>query len=137
MSAREIVVVDDHESFREVIRSIFNSLEEFEIVGEAADGLEGIECIKEHKPDLVLLDLYIPKKTGISVIRDIKTEFPEIKILAVTIHETKELVEQALEAGADGCCFKSEGRAQLIAAIEGVLEGKKHTSPAVSEKIAR
>jgi DNA-binding NarL/FixJ family response regulator len=99
------------------------------------DGLEAIRCVKRNSPDLLLLDLSMPRLSGISVMRDIKNQFPEVKILALTIHESDQYVLEAFEAGADGYFIKDAGRNELMVAIDSVLEGKTYISPGIADNV--
>jgi len=131
----KVVIVEDHRLFREGLKSMLAEKTEFEVVGEAGDGVEAITCIRRRKPNLVLLDLSMPKMNGISVMREIKSQFPEIKILALTIHESDRYVLEAFEAGADGYCLKDAGRNELMVAVSSVLEGKTYISPTISDNV--
>jgi DNA-binding NarL/FixJ family response regulator len=109
--------------------------DDLEVVGEAQDGLEAIRCVKQTAPDLLLLDLSMPRLSGISVMKDVKSQFPAVKVLALTIHESDQYVLEAFEAGADGYCIKDASRQELIVAINSVLEGKKYISPGIADYV--
>ncbi|MGD8263291.1 MAG: response regulator transcription factor [Desulfobacterales bacterium] len=130
-----VLIVEDHRLFREGLKSLLADKTDFEVVGEAGDGLEAIRKIKRRQPNLLLLDLSMPKMNGISVMREIKGQFPEIKILALTIHESDQYVLEAFEAGADGYCLKDAGRNELMVAIDSVLLGKRYISPSISDNV--
>jgi DNA-binding NarL/FixJ family response regulator len=130
-----IFIVEDHRLFREGLKSMLNKRDDTEIVGEAEDGLEAIRRIRKAKPDLVLLDLSMPKMGGISVMKEVKRELPETQILALTIHESDQYVLEAFEAGADGYCIKDASRKELMLAIDSVLEGKTYISSGISEQV--
>jgi DNA-binding NarL/FixJ family response regulator len=132
---KKVLIAEDHKLFREGIKALLSTSDELEIVGEAADGLEAIRCARKFKPEIVLLDLSMPKLSGISAITELKNQFPEIKILAVTIHEDDQYVLEAFNAGADGYCLKDAGRKELMVAIESVLAGKRYISPSISENV--
>jgi DNA-binding NarL/FixJ family response regulator len=131
----KVVIVEDHRLFREGLKSLLADKSDFEVVGEAGDGLEAIRCVKRRQPNLLLLDLSMPKMNGISVMREIKGQFPEIKILALTIHESDQYVLEAFEAGADGYCLKDAGRNELMVAVDSVLLGKRYISPSISNNV--
>jgi DNA-binding NarL/FixJ family response regulator len=130
-----VLIVEDHRLFREGLKSLLADKTDFEVVGEAGDGLEAIRKIKRRQPNLLLLDLSMPKMNGISVMREIKGQFPEIKILALTIHESDQYVLEAFEAGSDGYCLKDAGRNELMVAIDSVLLGKRYISPSISDNV--
>lgn len=105
---------------------------EYEIIGEAEDGLDAVRLIKKLKPDLVLLDLSMPRMSGFSVLREIKAAMSEVKILVLSIHESDHYVLEAFDAKADGYAIKDSSREELRMAIRSVLEGKKYISPGVA-----
>lgn len=114
---------------------MLNSRDDVTIVGEAEDGLEAIRQIRKTTPDLVLLDLSMPKLGGISVLREVKRELPETRILALTIHESDQYVLEAFEAGTDGYCIKDASRKELMLGIDSVLRGQTYISPGISDQV--
>jgi DNA-binding NarL/FixJ family response regulator len=134
-SKKKVVIAEDHKLFREGLKSMLSARNDLHVVDEAQDGLEAIRCVKRNQPDLLLLDLSMPRLSGISVMRDIKSQFPEVKILALTIHESDQYVLEAFEAGADGYCIKDAGRDELMVAIDSVLEGKTYISPGIADNV--
>ena len=132
---KQIFIVEDHRLFREGLKAMLSPSQEYEIIGEAEDGLEAIRLIKKQKPDLVLLDLSMPRMNGLSVLREIKGSMPEVKILVLSIHESDQYVLQAFEAKADGYAIKDSSREELRVAIRSVLEGKKYISPGVAGNV--
>jgi len=132
---KQIFIVEDHRLFREGLKAMLSPSQEYEIIGEAEDGLEAIRLIKKQKPDLVLLDLSMPRMNGFSVLREIKGAIPEIKVLVLSIHESDQYVLQAFEAKADGYAIKDSSREELRVAILSVLEGKKYISPGVADNV--
>lgn len=133
--SKRIIIAEDHRLFREGLKALLAENDEFKIVCEAGDGLEAIRCVREHKADLMLLDLSMPKMGGISAIKEIKRQFPEIKILILTIHQSDQYVLETFEAGANGYCLKDAGRDELRMAIDSVLAGKTYLSPEISEQV--
>ncbi len=132
---KQLFIVEDHRLFREGLKAMLSPSPEFEIIGEAEDGLEAIRLIKKQKPDLVLLDLSMPRMNGFSVLQEIKGAMPEVKILVLSIHESDQYVLQAFEARADGYAIKDSSREELRIAIRSVLEGKKYISPGVAANV--
>lgn len=114
---------------------MLRSREDCEIVGEAQDGLEAVRQIRKHRPDLVLLDLSMPKMGGISVMKEVKRELPATRILALTIHESDQFVLEAFDAGTDGYCIKDASREELMIAVDSVLQGKPYISPDISDQV--
>jgi DNA-binding NarL/FixJ family response regulator len=132
---KRIVIAEDHRILREGLRSLLASKPEFEVVGEAEDGLDAISIVRESKPDLVLLDLSMPRLDGLSAMRDIKKVSPETRILALTVHADEDYVLEAFNEGADGYCLKDAGRAELLMAIESIFSGKPYFSPGIADKV--
>ncbi len=132
---RKIVIAEDHKILREGLKSLLRTVQDLEIVGEAADGLEAIRCVENYHPELLLLDLSMPKMNGISVIRDLKSRFPETRILVLTIHESEDYILESFQSGLDGYCLKDSNHSELLNAIRSVLDGKKYLSPTISEKV--
>ena len=132
---KQIFIVEDHRLFREGLKAMLSPIPEYEIAGEAEDGLEAIRLIRKSKPDLVLLDLSMPRMSGFSVLQEIKAEMPEVKILVLSIHESDQYVLQAFEAKADGYAIKDSSREELRMAIRSVLEGKKYISPGIAGSV--
>jgi DNA-binding NarL/FixJ family response regulator len=135
VGVKKIIIAEDHRLFREGLKALIANNHEFEIVGEAADGLEAIKCARKHRADLMIMDLSMPKLGGISAIKEIKRQFPKIKILVLTIHQSDQYVLETFEAGANGYCLKDAGLNELRVAIDSVLSGKTYLSPGISEQV--
>jgi len=131
----KIFIVEDNQLFREGLKSLLASNTGYECIGEARDGLEALQWIRKKQPGFVLLDLSMPRLNGVAVMREIKTMYPDIKILELTIHESDEFVLQAFDAGADGYCIKDSTRQELLIAIQTVLDGKTYISPQVADQV--
>jgi len=132
---QRIVIAEDYTILREGLRAILSSDSELEVVGEAEDGGVAVQCTAELKPDLVLMDLSMPKMSGIEAIREIKKKSPRTKILVLTIHHTEEHILAALKAGADGYALKDSTQGELLMAVKRVLQGKRYLSPGISEQV--
>lgn len=132
-----VVIAEDHTILREGLKAILNASGEFNVIGEAKDGMAAIRRIKDKKPDIALLDLSMPKMGGISVIMEITRTVPKTKILALTMHAEEEYVLEAFKAGAKGYCLKTTSQAELLIAIRSVLSGNIYASPEVSEHIVQ
>jgi two-component system response regulator NreC len=131
----KIVIAEDHTILREGLRALLSSSPGLEIVGEAEDGLGAIQCAGSVKPDLILMDLSMPRMNGMDAIREIKKLCPGTKILALTVHKAEEYVLASLQAGADAYVLKDATHLELMVAIKSVLAGKRYLSPGVSEKV--
>ena len=132
---KRIVIAEDQRIVRKGLCSLLTPSDEFEIVGEAEDGLDAVRRVQACKPDLVLLDLSMPKLNGIAAIKEIKHQYPETKILALTVHDSDQHILAAFEAGADGYCLKDATHDELLTSIRSVLSGKTYLSPEVSKKV--
>jgi DNA-binding NarL/FixJ family response regulator len=135
VDVKKIVIAEDQTLVRQGLRSLLESEKKIKVVAEAGDGIEAIRLVEKHKPDLVLLDLAMPKMSGLSALKDIKNRYPETKILALTFHSSEEYILEAFESGADGYCLKKDSHAELLAAIKNILSGKSYISPAISSKV--
>jgi DNA-binding NarL/FixJ family response regulator len=132
---QRIVIAEDHRILREGLRALISSNPDFDIVGEAEDGRDAIRCVEKLVPDLILLDLSMPRMNGMEAIKEIKKQCPETKILVLTVHRTEEYILATLRAGANGYVLKDATHAELLMAIKSVLMGKRYLSPGVSEKV--
>ena len=132
---KRVVIAEDHRLFREALKAMLADWHDLVVVAEARDGLEAIDFVKKTHPDLLLLDLSMPRLGGISVIRDVKGQLPAVKILALTVHESDQYVLEAFEAGADGYCVKDASRQELFDAINSVLQGRRCISPSISDSV--
>jgi two-component system response regulator NreC len=131
----KIVIAEDHTILREGLRALLSSQEALEVVGEAEDGREAIRQVEELAPDLILMDLSMPKMNGVEAIREIRRRVPETKILALTVHKAEEFILEVLQAGADGYIPKDASSNELMMAIKSVLMGKRYLSPSVSKVV--
>ena len=132
---KRILIVEDRTIVREGLRLLVTSDEQYSIAGETEDGHAAIKVARELQPDLILMDLSMPRMNGMDAIREIKKVCPAIKILVLTVHDTDEFIIASLEAGADGYILKDANKSELMLAIKSVLEGKPFLSPGISEKI--
>ena len=127
-----IVIAEDHKILREGLSSLLTADGDMEVVGDAGDGMTAIRTIRNTLPDLVLLDLNMPKMDGIAVIREIKKHSPEVRILALTMYRNEDYILEVFNSGGDGYCLKSSGKDDLMTAINTVLSGKPYVSPEIS-----
>ena len=130
-----IVLADDHTILREGLRALLSADPKFEIIGEAEDGREAVRCVEKLGPDLLLMDLSMPRMSGMDAISEIKKRYPETKIIALTVHKTEEYLLTTLQAGVDGYVLKDATHDELVMAIHNVMAGKPYLSPGISEKV--
>lgn len=123
-----ILLVDDSEPFRSLTASILTKYPGSQIVGVALDGQEAVQKAQDLKPDLVVLDIGLPKLNGIEAARQIRLVSPNSKILFFTGNDYPQIVREALEAGTGGYVIKVDGAGELLAAVEAVLLGKQYVS---------
>jgi DNA-binding NarL/FixJ family response regulator len=134
---KKIIIAEDQTLVRQGLRSLLDSESELKVIAEAENGLEAIRLAAKHKPDLILLDLAMPKLSGISALNEIKRQFPGVKILALTFHTSEEYILEAFKSGADGYCLKNDTHTELLSAISHVLSGKVYLSPLISDKVLK
>jgi two-component system nitrate/nitrite response regulator NarL len=127
-----LLLADDHPVVRRGIRSCL-SIEHLEIVGEAVDGQEAIAKVAELKPDIVLMDIDMPKMSGLEATRLLRKEFPEVRVLILSVHSNKQYVLQIIQSGAQGYVLKDASPADLVRAIEAIDSGEAFFSPDVSQ----
>jgi len=132
---KSALIVEDHTLLREGLRALLSSHPDLKVIGEAADGREAIRQVEKLTPDLVLMDLSMPRMGGVEAIGQIKKKWPNLKILALTVNDSEEYVQAALQAGADGYILKDSSHAELLLAIRSVLAGKRVLSPTISAKV--
>lgn len=131
----KIAIAEDHEITRLGLKLALDQHPEFHVVAEAADGEEGVKAALKVRPDIILMDLGMPKKDGIQATREIKTQWPEAKIIVLTSHEDSNDLFAALGAGAQGYCLKTVSEAQLVLAIQAVVDGAAWLDPSVSGRV--
>ena len=131
----EIVIAEDHTILREGLRALLSNHPDFDVVGEAEDGLQAVRRVEKLMPDLVLMDLSMPRTNGLVAINEIKKRFPATKIIALTVHKTEEYIFSTLQAGADGYVLKDARHAELVIAIEQVMKGRRYLSPQISGRV--
>ena len=135
MKKTEVLVADDHKLVREGIVNLLGFYEEIKVIGEAKDGLETVQKVRDNFPDLVLLDLNMPRMNGIDTVKKIKEITPDIKILILTIHDDQEYIYEVTKAGAEGYIQKDIEPDQLRNSIKKVMNGKKVFPAKIEEKV--
>jgi len=130
-----ILIVDDHQIIRDGLKGLINAEADMEVVGEAGDGQMAWQQAKELQPDVVLMDVSMPKLNGAKATERLKKDRPETKVLALTAHEDKGYIGQMLQAGASGYVLKIAAAEELIKAIRVVVGGGAYLDPAVADKV--
>jgi DNA-binding NarL/FixJ family response regulator len=131
-----IVIADDHTIVREGLKQVLAAAGDLTLVAEAKNGSEVLQCVREHAFDVLLLDMSMPGKSGIELIKQVHHEKPKLRILVLSMHEEEQYAVRALKAGAAGYLTKESASAQLVAAIRKVAAGGAYITPAVAEQFA-
>jgi NarL family two-component system response regulator LiaR len=128
-----VLLVDDHMVVRSGLSTVLSVYDDLKLVGEAGDGEEAIRLCERLQPDVVLMDLLMPKMDGVTAIKSIKTHWPKIQIIALTSFKEKEYVEGALKAGANGYLLKDVSAEELINAVRRAVAGQPSLSPEAAQ----
>jgi len=132
-----LLLVDDHAVVRSGLKMLLGSQREMEIVGEAGSAAEALTETERVQPNVILMDIGLPDKTGIEATREIKNKFPEVYIVALTIHEDEEYFFQMLDAGASGYVPKRAAPEELITAIKAAAIGEVYLYPSLAKLLVR
>jgi len=130
--SKSVLVADDHDIIRAGIRNILRGQSGYEVIAEAVDGEEVLTKVKELKPDILLLDISMPKINGLDIIEPIRRISPQTKIIILTVHKAQGYIMKALRAGAKGYLHKENAAEELLPALHKVANGKAYLSSAVS-----
>ncbi len=125
---KKILIVDDHDVVRQGVRLILRSHPEWEVVGEAEDGVDALTQIRSLDPDLVILDISMPRKDGLEVLAEVKNMAVRSKVLVFTMHDSKELAGTLQAAGAYGYVVKSQAGRDLVPAVQSIFDGQVMSS---------
>ncbi len=128
-----LLLVDDHELFLEGIISLLDGQPNLDIIGTAANGKLALEIIRENQPDVLITDLSMPVMGGIDLVKNVKAEFPEIKILVLTMHNDRPTISEIMMAEAEGYVLKNTDKSQLMKAINRVADGGTYYCNEVTE----
>ena len=130
-----ILIVDDHALMRNGLESMLESEAGYEVVGVASDGMTAMRAVAELQPDIVMMDLTMPRTSGMDAIVQIKRQHPHVKIIALTFHKEDKYIHATLEAGADAYVLKDDSRTELFSALANVANGKSYLSPSIVDKV--
>lgn len=131
-----ILIADDHTILRDGLKQILSECRDMVVAGEADNGLEALKKVREEEWDVVVLDMSMPGKSGIELVKQIKSERPKLPILILSMHKEDQYAVRTLKAGASGYLCKDSASAQLVSAIRKVANGGIFISPDVAEKLA-
>jgi DNA-binding NarL/FixJ family response regulator len=136
MAPYQIVLADDHKMFRLGVKKIIDETDDLKVIGEVDDGLQLLELLKKLSPQMVILDISMPKMRGVEATREVKMIDPGIKILILTMHKNRELLYHCFTAGAEGYLLKEDTDTELFSAIEAIRQGRNYVSPILSLDLA-
>ena len=132
---KTVLIVDDHPLFREGLKSLISRNTRFEVVGEAGNGREGLRMAKKLKPDLVIVDISLPDKSGIDLTHDIRSLLPETRVMIVSMHSKIDYITEAFQAGATGYVVKESATDRLVQGLEAVSRGEYFLDTSLSHKV--
>jgi DNA-binding NarL/FixJ family response regulator len=132
MPPTRVLIADDHPLIRSGLRALLGREKEFEVVGEAADGYQALELVEQLKPDVVMLDVSMPRLNGIDVAKKISETTPSTRVIIVSIHSDEGYVLRALKAGAKGYLLKASPEGDILNAVRAVAAGQAYLSPEMS-----
>jgi DNA-binding NarL/FixJ family response regulator len=130
-----VIICDDQAIIRDGLEMLLKLEKDIEVLGQAQDGAEAVAMVKKGQPDLVLMDLKMPGLNGIEATRQIRTTYPQVKVLVLTTYDDDEWVFDAIRAGASGYLLKDTPREEVIKAVRGTAAGKTFVDPAVAGKL--
>ncbi|PZO42244.1 MAG: DNA-binding response regulator [Leptolyngbya sp.] len=135
MSTIQLVIADNHTLVRAGFRSLVEELDGIEVVGEAENGRDALQLVETLKPQIVLMDIAMPEMNGLEATARISREFPQVKVLILSMHANEEYVYQALRSGASGYLLKDSGAEELELALRAIARGETYLCPAVSKYV--
>lgn len=128
-----IVIADDHQMFIDGVKSLLKGEKEISVMGEALNGKLLLDLLQCKKPDIVLMDINMPEMDGIEATKQITLQFPELKVIVLSMHSNTEFIAGLIEAGASGYILKNTGKRELVEAIHRVAGGKTHFSVEITQ----
>ena len=132
---KSILIIDDHPLFREGLKAIIERDSRFEVVGEAGNGREGVQMTKKLKPDMIIVDISLPDRSGIQLTREIRTFLSTTRILIVSMHSKIDYIAEAFQAGATGYVVKESASERLLQGLESVASGDYFLDSSVSHAV--
>lgn len=135
MKKIRILIADDHALVREGIRALLSSCDDMEVVGEATDGRSAIDMSRKLTPDIVLMDIAMPGLGGLEATLEIRSSFPDVKVLVITQYDNKEYIYRFLKAGVSGYVLKKAASTELISAIRSIYRGGSFLNPEIAPSV--
>jgi len=129
-----VVLAEDHQLVRQGLKALLQAEPDLEVVGEAADGVEAMELTRRLQPDVLVLDLMIPRLFGVDVIRQVRQSARKTKIVVLSMHADESFVRESLRAGAHGYVLKESSAEELTRAVRAALAGRRHLSPPLADR---
>jgi two-component system response regulator NreC len=130
-----VVVADDHSIVREGIRALIEGENDIKVCAEASDGREVIEQVEKHQPNIVILDITMPRLSGLETLEHIRSKHPGVKTILLSMHADPPMIQNAISLGVDGYVLKNSRSSEILAAIRAVVRGGSYFSPTVAREI--
>jgi two-component system response regulator DegU len=131
----KIAIIDDHQLFREGVKRILEFEQSFQVIAEGDDGSETLKIVEEHRPDVVIMDINMPQMNGIEATRELIEQYPDTKVIILSIHDDENYVTHALQTGASGYLLKEMDADALIEAVRVVADGGSYLHPKVTHNL--
>lgn len=132
----KVMITDDHAIVRQGLKQILSETGDISVTGEAESGFQALQLVRQYEFDVILLDISLPDRNGIEVLKQIKKEYPSVAVLMLSMHNESEFALRALKGGASGYLSKQSAPAQLVTAIRTVASGHKYITPILAEELA-
>lgn len=135
MAPITLIIADDHLLVRAGVRMLLENRQDFQVVAEAEDGPTALQAVEKYLPDILLLDIALPGLNGLDVTERVRHDFPDVRVLLLSMHNSEEYVLKALRLGAAGYLLKDTGPSELEIALRAVARGESYLSPAISRRV--
>ncbi|MBM7661600.1 two-component system response regulator DegU [Bacillus mesophilus] len=137
MKKTNIIIIDDHQLFREGVKRILDFEANFEVIAEGDDGSQALGLVEQHQPDVVIMDINMPTLNGVEATGQLVARFPETKVIILSIHDDENYVSHALKTGAQGYLLKEMDAEQLVEAVKVVADGGSYLHPKVTHNLVK
>lgn len=131
-----VMIADDHAVMRDGVRHILERAGDFEVACEASDGTQVLQLVRDHQPQVIVLDLSMPGRSGLELLRQLHDDHPTVRVLVLTMHAEEQYVARAFRAGAAAYLTKESAATELVTALQKVARGGTYVSPPMAEKLA-